>query len=58
MDQFWSPLTNDLDGPYGGSLENRMRFTFDILRGIRQRVGEDFLLGWTSPALRLGSAFR
>ncbi len=45
MDQFWSPLTNDLDGPYGGSLENRMRFTFDILRGIRQRVGEDFLLG-------------
>ena len=45
MDQFWSPLTNDLEGPYGGSLENRMRFTFDILRGIRQRVGEDFLLG-------------
>ena len=45
MDQFWSPLTNDLDGPYGGSLENRMRFTFDILRGIRQRVGENFLLG-------------
>jgi 2,4-dienoyl-CoA reductase-like NADH-dependent reductase (Old Yellow Enzyme family)/thioredoxin reductase len=45
MDQFWSPLTNDLDGPYGGSLENRMRFTFDVLRGIRQRVGEDFLLG-------------
>ncbi|MCO0638099.1 N-methylproline demethylase, partial [Lutimaribacter sp. EGI FJ00014] len=23
MDQFWSPLTNELDGPYGGSLENR-----------------------------------
>ncbi|PTT93860.1 N-methylproline demethylase, partial [Pseudomonas sp. HMWF031] len=45
MDQFWSPLTNELDGPYGGPLENRMRFTFDILRGIRQRVGEDFLLG-------------
>lgn len=45
MDQFWSPLTNELDGPYGGSLENRMRFTFDVLRGIRQRVGEDFLLG-------------
>ncbi|WP_028619663.1 NADH:flavin oxidoreductase [Pseudomonas canadensis] len=45
MDQFWSPLTNELDGPYGGSLENRMRFTFDVLRGIRQRVGEEFLLG-------------
>nr|WP_314582933.1 NADH:flavin oxidoreductase [uncultured Pseudomonas sp.] len=45
MDQFWSPLTNTLDGPYGGSLEQRMRFTFEILRGIRQRCGEDFLVG-------------
>lgn len=45
MDQFWSPLTNDLDGPYGGSLDNRLRFTFDILKGIRERCGEDFLLG-------------
>ncbi len=45
MDQFWSPLTNDLDGPYGGSLDNRLRFTFDVLRGIRERCGEDFILG-------------
>jgi 2,4-dienoyl-CoA reductase-like NADH-dependent reductase (Old Yellow Enzyme family) len=27
MDQFWSPLTNTLDAPYGGSLDNRLRFT-------------------------------
>jgi 2,4-dienoyl-CoA reductase-like NADH-dependent reductase (Old Yellow Enzyme family) len=26
MDQFWSPLTNTLDAPYGGSLDNRLRF--------------------------------
>lgn len=45
MDQFWSPLTNDLDGPYGGSLDNRLLFTFDVLRGIRERCGEEFLLG-------------
>ncbi|WP_172329164.1 N-methyl-L-proline N-demethylase HpbA [Mangrovicoccus sp. HB161399] len=44
-DQFWSPLTNDLDGPYGGSLDNRLRFTFEILEGIRDRCGGDFLLG-------------
>ncbi|SAK68895.1 NADH:flavin oxidoreductase [Caballeronia catudaia] len=44
-DQFWSPLTNTLEGPYGGSLENRMRFTFDVLRAMRERVGERFLLG-------------
>ncbi|OOY23820.1 N-methylproline demethylase [Thioclava sediminum] len=45
MDQFWSPLTNDLDGPYGGSLENRLRFTFDTLKAIRARVGDEFIVG-------------
>ncbi|OWY07883.1 N-methylproline demethylase [Thioclava sp. F42-5] len=45
MDQFWSPLTNELDGPYGGSLENRLRFTFDTLKAIRARVGDEFIVG-------------
>ncbi|PRA51938.1 NADH:flavin oxidoreductase [Brucella pituitosa] len=45
IDQFNSPLTNDLDGPYGGSLENRMRFCFGVFRAIRKRVGDDFILG-------------
>ncbi|WP_370285269.1 oxidoreductase [Pseudooceanicola nanhaiensis] len=45
MDQFWSPLTNDLDAPYGGSLENRLRFTFDVLEAIRKRCGAEFLVG-------------
>jgi N-methyl-L-proline demethylase len=45
MDQFWSPLTNQLDGPYGGSLDNRLRFTFDVLSEIRKRVGPDFIVG-------------
>jgi 2,4-dienoyl-CoA reductase-like NADH-dependent reductase (Old Yellow Enzyme family)/thioredoxin reductase len=45
MDQFWSPLTNELDGPYGGPLENRLRFTFDVLRAIRKRVGPEFIVG-------------
>ncbi|MFN3882663.1 MAG: FAD-dependent oxidoreductase [Nitrincola lacisaponensis] len=45
MDQFWSPLTNTLEGPYGGSLENRLLFTFDVLREIRKRVGEQFIVG-------------
>lgn len=45
MDQFWSPLTNELDAPYGGSLENRLRFTFEVLQSIRKRVGDKFLLG-------------
>ncbi|WP_417227968.1 FAD-dependent oxidoreductase [Amphritea sp.] len=45
MDQFWSPLTNTLDGPYGGDLDNRLRFTFDLLKSIRQRVGNEFIVG-------------
>ncbi len=44
IEQFWSPLTNQLDGPYGGALDNRLRFTFDVLREIRKRVGEAFIL--------------
>jgi 2,4-dienoyl-CoA reductase-like NADH-dependent reductase (Old Yellow Enzyme family)/thioredoxin reductase len=45
MDQFWSPLTNTLDAPYGGSLENRLRFTFEVLQAIRDKVGPHFILG-------------
>ncbi|MBY5461094.1 FAD-binding protein [Rhizobium leguminosarum] len=45
IDQFTSPLTNELDGPYGGSLDNRLRFCFDVFKAIRHRVGNDFILG-------------
>jgi 2,4-dienoyl-CoA reductase-like NADH-dependent reductase (Old Yellow Enzyme family) len=45
MDQFWSPLTNELDPPYGGSLDNRLRFAFEVLTAIRERVGADFIVG-------------
>ena len=45
IDQFISPLTNELNGPYGGSLDNRMRFCFDVFRAMRKRVGDDFILG-------------
>ena len=45
IDQFVSPLTNELDGPYGGSLDNRMRFCLDVFRAMRERVGDDFILG-------------
>ena len=45
MDQFWSPATNTLDAPYGGPLENRVRFTLEVIQAIRKRVGPDFILG-------------
>ncbi|MDQ0323002.1 2,4-dienoyl-CoA reductase-like NADH-dependent reductase (Old Yellow Enzyme family)/thioredoxin reductase [Pararhizobium capsulatum DSM 1112] len=45
IDQFTSPLTNELDGPYGGSLDNRLRFCLDVFKAMRERVGDDFILG-------------
>src|SRR5246127_250060 len=45
MDQFWSPLTNTLEEPYGGSLDQRLKFTFDVLQAIRARVGPRFIVG-------------
>jgi 2,4-dienoyl-CoA reductase-like NADH-dependent reductase (Old Yellow Enzyme family)/thioredoxin reductase len=45
IDQFVSPLTNELDGPYGGDLDNRLRFCFEVFGAIRKRVGDDFILG-------------
>ena len=45
MDQFWSPITNALDEPYGGSLQNRVRFTMEVLAAIRDRVGPEFIIG-------------
>jgi N-methyl-L-proline demethylase len=45
IDQFVSPLTNELDGPYGGSLDNRLRFCLDVFKAMRERVGDDFILG-------------
>lgn len=45
IDQFWSPATNALPAPYGGTLENRMRFTLEVLGAIRKRVGAQFIVG-------------
>ena len=44
-DQFWSPATNMRDDAYGGSLENRMRFSQEVVRAIRARIGADVVLG-------------
>lgn len=45
IDGFWSPLTNHRNDEYGGSLDNRLRFSHQILSAIRQRVGSEFIVG-------------
>ncbi len=45
MDGFWSPATNRRDDEYGGSLDNRLRFTRLVLDEVRARVGAAFIVG-------------
>jgi len=40
LHQFLSPLSNARDDEYGGSLENRARFTLDVVRAVRAEVGD------------------
>jgi len=57
LDQFWSPLTNDLVGPYGAdTMENRLRFPMDVVDAIRKRVGNEFILGlrYTADEMQKG----
>ncbi len=43
--QFLSTETNRREDDWGGSSANRERFLLHIVRGIRERCGEDFLIG-------------
>jgi 2,4-dienoyl-CoA reductase-like NADH-dependent reductase (Old Yellow Enzyme family)/thioredoxin reductase len=45
MDGFWSPATNFRDDDYGGSLDDRLRFTFRVLDAVRKAVGQKFVVG-------------
>jgi 2,4-dienoyl-CoA reductase-like NADH-dependent reductase (Old Yellow Enzyme family) len=45
LDQFWTPWSNRRDDCWGGSLENRTRFSRRIVEGIRRACGEDFIVG-------------
>jgi 2,4-dienoyl-CoA reductase-like NADH-dependent reductase (Old Yellow Enzyme family)/thioredoxin reductase len=47
IDQFWSPLTNKRDDKWGGSFENRLRFSVEICRRIRATCGDRFIIGMT-----------
>jgi dimethylglycine catabolism A len=45
MVQFWSPYSNKRTDEYGGSLENRMRFSMQVLEEVRRQVGPEFIVG-------------
>ena len=43
--QFLSPLVNKREDEYGGSLENRLRFTMEVISAVRAAVGPEFIVG-------------
>jgi len=45
MDGFWSPYQNRREDDWGGSLDNRLRFTWAVIDAVRAAVGDDFIVG-------------
>ena len=48
LDQFLSEGINLRDDQFGGSLENRMRLTCEVVEAVRSAVGPDFVVGLRS----------
>ncbi|GHD35531.1 NADPH-dependent 2,4-dienoyl-CoA reductase [Nocardiopsis kunsanensis] len=60
INQFIASATNQREDRWGGSYENRTRFPLEILRRVRERVGEDFVVVYRLSMLDLvpgGSTF-
>lgn len=51
LNQFFSPLTNKRNDEYGGNLLSRIKIHLDIIKAVRDVVGEDFPI-----LLRLGAS--
>lgn len=54
LSEFMSPLLNDRTDKYGGSIENRIRLTIEVIEGIRQACGPHFQIGWRLSVERYG----
>ncbi len=52
--QFLSAELNRREDEYGGSLENRSRLLFEMLDGIREQCGDDFIVGVRLSPERFG----
>ncbi len=54
LTQFLSAGINKREDAYGGSLENRARLMFEIIEGIREACGPEFILGVRVSPERFG----
>ncbi|MFB7513513.1 FAD-dependent oxidoreductase [Streptomyces sp. NPDC056144] len=53
INEFIAAATNQRTDRWGGSYENRVRFPLEIVRRIRERVGEEFILVYRLSMLDL-----
>ncbi|MFE5713644.1 FAD-dependent oxidoreductase [Streptomyces sp. NPDC056501] len=53
INEFIAAATNQRTDRWGGSYENRVRFPLEIVRRIRERVGDDFILVYRLSMLDL-----
>ena len=44
INEFIAQRTNQRTDAWGGSYANRMRFSVEIVRRVRERVGDDFII--------------
>ena len=45
LSQMASPIVNLRTDQYGGTLEKRIKLAVDIIKGVRNKCGEDFIVG-------------
>ncbi|MFD4985590.1 FAD-dependent oxidoreductase [Streptomyces sp. NPDC058374] len=53
INEFIAARTNHREDRWGGSYENRVRFPLEIVRRVRERVGDDFILVYRLSMLDL-----
>ncbi|MCB1309107.1 MAG: NADPH-dependent 2,4-dienoyl-CoA reductase [Leptospiraceae bacterium] len=53
INQFIAKRTNNREDDWGGSYENRIRFPLEIIKAIRKRVGDDFIIVYRLSMLDL-----
>ena len=51
MHSFLSPISNNRQDEYGGSVERRMKFPLEVAKAVRKEVGEDIPLSMRISAV-------
>jgi 2,4-dienoyl-CoA reductase-like NADH-dependent reductase (Old Yellow Enzyme family)/thioredoxin reductase len=51
INQFISPYMNQRTDSYGGSFANRMRFPIELIKAVKESVGNDFPIGFRISAV-------